>query len=903
MLKIPFPLDKTIFVIDGSSFLYRAYYSMKPLHSPEGKPVQAVYGFCRMIKKLIDEFHPQHMILAWDAKGKSERQEIYQEYKATRQAAPSDLHEQKEIILAFAQLLHIPQLMEAGVEADDWIASVVQTYCPHGYKVVVVASDKDLYQLLSDDVVVFDPFKNEVIDQAAFEKNKGFAVSRLALYHALVGDASDNIPGVEGIGPKGATDIAQQFATLDELYANLETLPKERTRTLLQANRANAYLSYDLFRLRPRPIETAAMQTVFNVTNWQNAQPLFAKLNFKSLLQAQGEELQQQAYPFAHESLQLITVTTVEQLQELIELIRHHKFFAFDTETTGLTTLNNPMVGLSICMQKGTAYYIPCAHTTGEMQLSREMLVEKLTPIFTDTSIAKYAHHAQFDQLVLWQHGISVRNVAFDTLLAANLLTRDWQSIGLKDLSLRLLGTQMLTYEMVVKQPGYKDFSQVPLGPATAYAATDAHQTLLLTDLLQPQIEQEGFGALLREVELPTNAILVEMIARGITCDTTVLMAVNTQVSAELADIERMIHAAVGKMPGSINLNSPKQIEELLFVQLGLPPQKKSGKKTGYSTDQEVLLAIAHLHPVVSMLMRYRELYKLKSTYILSLPSYVNPHTGKIHTTLSQTTTATGRLSSLDPNLQNIPVERHDLTIRSSFVPQKGSRFISADYSQIELRVLAYLSGDTSLLQAFAQGHDIHQETAAKLFQIPLEAVTPEQRQLGKTINFSILYGLTPYGLSKDLNIPFGQAKEYIERYFAQYPGVRSWMDSVVEKTKELGYVTTLGGRRRYVPGIYERNQNMYHAAVRIAINTVAQGTAAEIVKKGMINLQAALQRHGLPAHMVLQIHDELLLEVSEGHVHETGQVVKQVLESVVDWPVRLIVNVRHGATWQEVTK
>ncbi|MCL4380598.1 DNA polymerase I [Candidatus Dependentiae bacterium] len=903
MSKIPFALDRTVFVIDGSSFLYRAYYSIKPLYSPDGRPVQAVFGFCRMIKKLFDEMQPQHMIVAWDSKGKTERHELYEQYKATRQATPSDLYEQKELILQFIAMIKMPQLMVTGVEADDLIASVVQRYSAEGYSVVIVSSDKDLYQLLSDHVVIVDPFKNEIIDQQSFEKDKGFPVTRLALYHALVGDTSDNIPGVAGIGAKGATELAQQFATLDSLYASLANVSKERTRAALEKHKDDAYLSYQLFTLRPRAIAMSFADTAIDPENWDLAQSFFAQLNFKSLLASTGQQVQEQQYPFAHDAITLVTVTTEEQLQQLIAKIRHTKKFAFDTETTGLTTLNNPLVGLSVCIQSGIAYYIPCGHETGELQLPRSVVLEAFSSVFADPTIAKYAHHAQFDQLVLLQHKVPVFPISFDTMLAASLLAKDWQLIGLKDLSLHYLGKQMLTYDMVVKQQGYKNFAQVPLARATAYAATDAHQTWLLTELLQHKIVEQGFAPLLQDLELPVAALLVTMIAHGIICDTTVLMQVNAQVSSELADIERMIHEMVGKVPGSMNLNSPRQIEELLFHQLQLPPQKKSAKKTGYSTDQEVLAAIAHLHPVVTLLMRYRELYKLKSTYILSLPTAVNPHTGKIHTTLSQTTTATGRLASLDPNLQNIPVERHDLTIRSAFVPAPGNLFISADYSQIELRVLAYLSGDEQLLAAFAAGHDIHQETAAKLFQLPLHAVTAEQRQLGKTINFSILYGLTPYGLSKDLGIPFGQAKEYIERYFAQYPGVRRWMDLVIEKTKESGYVMTLWGRRRFVPGIHERNQNMYQAAVRIAINTIAQGTAAEVVKLGMLQVARALNNEGLAATIVLQIHDELLLEVPAAEVAKTETVVKKTLETVVNWPVQLTVNVRHGKNWQEVTK
>lgn len=899
---IPFPLEKTIFLIDGSSFLYRAYHSIRPLHTIEGKPVQAVFGFCRMIKKLVDSFKPHHAVVVWDSKGPTERKEIYPEYKATRQAPPSDLFEQKELILEFNELIGLKQLIMTGVEADDLIASAVQTWRANGYNFVIVTSDKDLYQLLGNDVVILDPFKDEIIDKQQFEQSRGFPVNRLAVYHALIGDASDNIPGVSGIGAKGATEIVSKFSTLDDIYANLHQL-KERTRLLLEQGKENAYLSLQLFQLRIHQLPLKPDACQLDVKEWVDAHDFFIKLNFKSLLPADKQAAStENTYPMADENAEFILVNSIEKLLEIANEISKIGSFAFDTETVGLETLNNPMVGISLAWEKGKAYYIPCGHTQGE-QLSREQVLQILKPLFESPNIAKYAHNAMFDNLVLLQHGCLVQGITFDTMLAASLLLKDWQGIGLKDLSAKLLQTRMMSFKDIIQQTGAKNFSEVPLELATRYAAADAHQTLLLTELLNKQIEQEGFRQLFYELELPVSRLLFAIVAQGIICDTTVLMAVHAQVSSELADIERMIHESVGKLPGTINLNSPKQIQQLLFTELGLPPQKKSAKKTSYSTDSEVLESLIELHPVVAMLMRYRELYKLESTYILSLPTYVNRNTNKIHTTLSQTSTATGRLSSFDPNLQNIPVERHELAIRSSFVAPQEHVLLSADYSQIELRVLAYLSQDANLLAAFAAGHDIHQETAAKIFQVPLEFVTPEQRQLGKTINFSILYGLTPFGLSQDLGIPLSQAKEYIERYFAQYPAVATWMDNIIVLTKERGYVTTHWGRRRYVPGINEKNQNLFAAAKRVAINTVAQGTAAEIVKWGMLAVDKILREKDLKAVVILQIHDELLLEVPENELSETRQAVKTALETVVDWKPGLVVQLRHGKNWQEVTK
>ena len=530
---------------------------------------------------------------------------------------------------------------------------------------------------------------------------------------------------------------------------------------------------------------------------------------------------------------------------------------------------------------------MPFAHVTFENQLIKEEIVAALQPIFNDSSIKKYFHNAKFDLHVLAQAGLIIKGFAFDTLVAANLIVKEWQRIGLKYLSEYYFDEPMLSYEEVVKNNKYKNFSYVPLELATTYAASDAHQTLRLVPLLEKELKHE------------------KMENRGIYLDVKQLEELNKRVTLEIKSLEAQIILLAGEKYREINLNSPRQIEHLLFVELQLPPQKKSAKGTSYSTDQEVLEALAAIHPIPGLLLRYRELFKLKSTYIDALPTYVNPKTGCVHTTYSQTAVATGRLSSYDPNLQNIPADSsgYGIEIRAAFKPQKGHVFLSADYSQIELRVLAHLSQDKNLIDAFLAGHDIHAQTASRLFDVPLALVSNEQRQIGKRINFSILYGLTPYGLSKDLDIPFKEAKHYIEKYFAQYPGVQEWMEKVIVECKHTGYVQTLWGHRRYVPTIHEKNRVMYEEARRIAINTVAQGTAADIMKIGMINLDRALKEQGLDAHLVLQIHDELLISVAESEKDRVEKLAQSILQSVVEWEIPLLVTTRFGSDWKEVTK
>ncbi len=901
-----FDREKTIFIIDGSSFLYRAYYGLRPLHTADGKAVQAVYGFCKMIKKIIDTFNPAHMVLVWDSKGKTERHELYPAYKETRQAPPSDIFEQKEYIVEFAQLIGLKQMAQTGVEADDLMYSLAREWSERGNTAVLATLDKDMGQALDAHTMLFDPFKYLFITQQQFEESKSIPVSKLPFYYALLGDTSDNIPGVSGIGPKGALELATQFDSLEDLYAQLEQVRKPAVKKALLEQKENAFLSRDLFLLRYRPTGLTAQDCLFDSTHWHKARPLFEQLQFKSLLSQLTDVGHQQSKSIEDKiaywrQCNFQTVTTHEQLLALVEILQQKKLFAFDTETTGLRPLEVELLGMSFCVSEDTAYYVPCGHGS----LSIESVLQLLGPILQDPDIKKYMHHAKYDQLVLSNYGIEIQGLVLDTMVAAHLILPDWQRPGLKDLSEFYFKEQMLTFADVVKSFKYKNFSEVPLDLATLYAAADARQTFKLAHVVQQALDAvPELASLYRMIEHPLIQTLYTMEKTGIMCDKAVLAVLDGAVSKAIARIELDIQTFLPE-GSAINLNSSKQVEQLLFEQLQLPPQKKSAKGDRFSTDQEVLTALADMHPVPALLITYRELTKLKNTYIEALPEYINPKTGRIHTTFSQTNVATGRLASSEPNLQNIPADSSDygLHIRAAFKPSVGHVFISADYSQIELRVLTYLSGDEKLKEAFLHNTDIHAQTAAYLFDIPLEQVEHKQRQVGKRINFSILYGLTPYGLSKDLGISFKDAKQYIEKYFAQYPGVSAWMAQVIAFAKEHGYVKTVWGRRRYIPAIYEKNRTLYEEACRVAINTVAQGTAAEIMKQGMLHLEAAFKREGLDAHLILQIHDELLISVAQSQQEQASRVIKQVLESVVHWSIPLQVTTRSGNDWKAITK
>lgn len=904
-----FDPKKTIFLIDGSSYLYRAYYGMRPLHTIHGEPVQAVYSFCRMIQKLIKQFQPHYLSLVWDSKGKTVRHDIYPDYKATREAPPSDLFTQKEHIIEFANLIGLHQIGKTGIEADDLMYSLAKDYEKQGFNVVLVTADKDMGQCVDEQVILYDSFKDKFYDIKALEERFGFSPNKLPFYFALLGDTSDNIPGVKGIGEKGATELAQQFESLEDAYANLDKIEKNRIRNALAENKENAFLSRDLFLLHHYETGVTLQDLSFNAAHWPKARPLFEKLEFASLVKeiagVSGMTHKQDSLS-ASKGYQFITVDTQEKLAALVQEITTKKLVALDTELTGLNPLYNHVVGISACTEKGTAYYIPFGHTTGETQLSKEVVLEAFKKIIEDPTIGKIMHHAKFDEHAFMHYGIMPRGLIFDTLVAAHLVTEDWQRIGLKHLSEYFLNEPMLNFQDTVINRGYKTFAQVPLGLATEYAASDAHQTWQLYPILQAALKKQDMEKLYQDIEFPLVDILTYMEYRGINLDTEMLNVLNQKITEELDIIAQKVTALVGPKFADINLNSPRQLAILLFEHLKLPPQKQTDKKTGYSTDQEVLEALAHLHPVPALILRHRELFKLQSTYIEALPSYVNPETNKIHTTFRQTAVATGRLSSQEPNLQNVPTSSYEykgMSVRSAFKPDPGHVFIAADYSQIELRVLAYLSQDATLLEAFSRNEDIHKRTAANLFDTEFEKVTHEQRQIGKRINFSILYGLTPYGLAQDLKIPFKDAKIYIDKYFAQYPGVSAWMEKVIEETKAKGYVTTLFGRRRYIPGIYENNRTLFEQATRVAINTVAQGTAAELMKIGMINLERAFKEHKLNAHIILQIHDELLISVPENQKEKGEKIIRKALENVITWNVPLLVTTNTGKDWKEVTK
>lgn len=922
-----------LFLIDSSYLLYRSYYGLRPLQTSQGLSVQAVYGFCRTIKKLIDMFNIKSIALVWDSKGKTFRTKMYKDYKATRQAAPSDLFTQKEYIQKFAKQIKLKQISKTGYEADDLIGSIARSY--KGEQVVIVGPDKDLYQLLSDKVIIYDPFKEEIIDQYSFKEKKGFGPEKVPFFFSLLGDTSDNIPGVAGIGKKTATVLVQQFDSLNDLYKNIDKVKKERTKKLLLENKKNALLSLKLFLLKDYKLNLTKKDFEFEQNNLIKAAPFFEELEFKNLLKnlkvifgkkKVGKELGTKTTKKGDQQMSLFdapqkddesiarengkwachTIIDKNELNKLIKNLQESKQIAIDTETTGLRPLINELVGISIAFNKKESYYIPFSHKGDTSQLDRVKTLEALSPIFKSKKIEKILHNAKFDRLAIKKYGFDIENITFDTLIAANLLRKDeGEKINLKFLSSKYLNEPMHTFKQVLKGK-YKDFSQVPLEIAAQYAAYDSLQTFKLKAILEKNLKKSPqINKIFTDLEMPLSELLFKIELEGIKLNKNKLEKITKRLNSQIKTIKGKIFAFIearySKKWLSINLNSPQQVQTFLFDELKLPVVRKT-LKGQRGTGQKVLEELSKIHPIPGLILQYRELSKLKSTYTQTLINEINPKTGRIHTSFSQTMVSTGRLSSSNPNLQNIPTTA-DHGIRIAFEAEQNNIYISADYSQIELRVLAHMSKDKILIDAFKKNTDIHKQTASQIFDIPIDKVTKEQRQVGKRINFSIIYGLTPYGLSKDLGIKLSQAKEYINKYFEKYKKVAEWIKATIKTATKKGYTETLMGRRRYIPGLKEKNKNIYQASTRIATNSPIQGTSAEIMKFSMLKVKKAMTKAKLKAKIILQIHDELILELPKNEGERVEKLIKKEMENIVKWSVPLKITIQRGENWEQVTK
>jgi len=884
---------KRIYLIDGSSYIYRAYYAIRQLSNSKGVATNAVFGFTNMLLKVVRDERPDHLAVIFDAKGPTFRKEIYPEYKANRSAMPEDLRPQIPIIKQLVQAFNMPGLELEGFEADDIIATLARRFAERGMAVTVVTGDKDLMQIVNEQVRLLDTMKDQVVGLPEVAERFGGTPDKVVEVQALAGDSSDNVPGVPGIGEKTARDLIAQFGTLENLLANIDQVSGKKRQENLRQYGEQARLSKTLVTLKDDlPLELDYDNFALSEPNREALTTLFKELEFHKLLQefSSDERANGEGYR---------TVADEAQLDELVRALKQAGRFAFDTETTSLIATRAELVGLSFAIKPGEGWYLPVGHRYLGVpeQLDRTLVIDRLRPLMADPQVAKVAQNAKYDLLVLRRAGLEVAGLSCDTMLASYLANPAAKSHGLDNLAAELLGYRTISYaEMTGKGKNQIGFEEVEVEKATVYAAEDADITLRLADKLEPQLVETQQDQLFRELEMPLVTVLTDMEWQGVRIDPDFLQGLSTDMEARLAILEKNIHELAGR---PFNVGSPKQLGEVLFEHLKLPRGKKT--KTGWSTDVEVLTDLAEEHDIAAQVLDYRSVAKLKSTYCDALPKLINPETGRIHTSFNQAVTATGRLSSSDPNLQNIPIRSEEgRRIREAFVPAEGNVLLAADYSQVELRILAHMADEPALKESFARGEDIHTRTASEIFDVFLEMVTPDMRRQAKTINFGVLYGMSAFGLAKSLGIGRKEAQTYIDHYFARYPRVLAFMETKKTEARDKLYVTTLLGRRCAVPEIASKNGAIRGYAERNAINYPIQGSAADIIKVAMVRIHERLRAENLQAKMVLQVHDELVFDVPVSEQSAVEKLVRWEMEHAVELDVPLLVDMGVGRNWRE---
>jgi DNA polymerase-1 len=889
--------QEPVYLIDASAYIYRAYHAIAPLTNKSGLPTHAVYGFTNILLRVLREKAPQFIGIAFDARGPNFRHELYQAYKAHRPSMPDDLACQIPYIKEIVAAHNFACLERQGYEADDLLASAAKKLAAQGHPVILVSGDKDLLQLVSENITVWDPMRDVFMDPAAVQKKYNLPPGQLLDFFALMGDSSDNVPGVAGIGPKTAEKLINEYASLEGLYQKIETLSQAKLKEKLLADRENAFLSRRLIALKEDLATPELSEYEIPEPNEEKLQELYAFLDFKRLLKAPTSTA------VALETKGFALITTESQLQDLCRQLAQAPLLVVDTETTSLDPLVAELVGISLCTAAEEAYYLPIGHRdqAGNLvadQLDLALVQKHLAPLFSDPRLPKLGHNLKFDLPILESHNLALAGPLWDTMIASYLLDPSRRSQKLDDLCLEMLGKRLTGFAEVTAGDKRPDsFAYVAPKAAKDYSCEDVIGAFLLWQQFRPQLEQLGLWGLFSDLEMALVPILVQMERAGITVDQGQLHHLSEDFSLQLAELEKTIYAMAGE---EFNINSTRQLGEILFAKLGLPQGRKT--KTGYSTDVKVLESLARQHDLPAAIMAHRNLSKLKNTYVDKLPELIHPKTGRVHTSFNQAVTATGRLSSSNPNLQNIPIRTPEgQKIRAAFVAAPGQLFLSADYSQIDLRVMAHYAKDPALLAAFRAGQDVHSQTAAEIFRVNPALISPEMRRVAKTINFGIIYGISAFGLAAQLNLSRKEAATFIERYFAHYAGVKRFMEEIVEKARQDGFVTTLLNRRRLLPDINSSNKASREFAERTAINTPIQGTAADIIKLATIAATRRLSEEGLTAKLLLQIHDELVFEVPLQEIEATGKVVKEAMEGVMQLDVPLVVNTVVGENLAKV--
>ena len=915
-------MNKTLLLVDGSSYLYRAFHAMPDLRNAEGAPTGAIYGMINMLRRLRQDYEAAYIACVFDAKGKTFRDDLYPEYKANRASMPEDLVRQIEPIHEVVRAMGWPILMVEGIEADDVIGTLAVQAASQGLNTVVSTGDKDLAQLVNEQVTLVNTMSNEKLDRDGVIAKFGVPPERIVDYLTLVGDTVDNVPGVEKVGPKTAVKWLTQYGTLDGVIAHakdiggvvgenlrrtLDWLPQAQHLVTVKCDcDLSAHLSSIDQQLINRPEDNEALREFFTRMGFRT---WLREINAERQSHAaaapvtdsdpQGGLFAADALPEAPAEVHYDTVFTEAQLNQWLEKINAAALTAVDTETTSLEPMHASLVGISLCVEPGSAAYIPLAHNYPGVpdQLVRERVLEILRPWLENPAKPKLGQHLKYDSHVFANHGVALQGVVHDTLLQSYVL-ESHRNHDMDSLALRWLDKKTISYQEVCgKGASQIGFDEVSIERATEYAAEDADITLRLHQAMWPRIEvNEKLRFIYEGIELPTARVLQRVERNGVLIDVDLLAAQSAELGTRLLALEQQAHALAGQ---PFNLNSPKQLGEILFDKLGLPVVKKTPGGTP-STDEEVLQKLAEDYPLPKLLLDYRSLSKLKSTYTDKLPRMVNPQTGRVHTNYGQAIAVTGRLSSNEPNLQNIPVRTVEgRRIREAFIAAPGHQIISADYSQIELRIMAHLSGDPGMLRAFASGEDIHRATAAEIFGVTVDQVDGEQRRAAKVINFGLMYGMSAFGLAGNLGVERSAAQMYMDKYFTRFAGVKQFMDDIRQQAKSQGYIETVFGRRLWLPEINSPNGPRRQGAERAAINAPMQGTAADLIKMAMIAVQDWLDTDKLGSKMVMQVHDELVLEVPDQEIVLVKERLPQLMAGVAQLKVPLVADVGCGANWE----
>ena len=885
-----------VFLVDGSSYLHRAYHAIRNLSNSKGFPTNVVFGFTKMLLKLLQEKKPKYVAIVFDAKGPTFRHEMYEAYKANRPPMPEDLALQIPLVKKIIKAFNIKILEKEGYEADDLIGTLARRCEEQGHEVFMVTGDKDFRQLISPRVSIWDTMKDRVTDYDSLKEEYGLEPEQFVDVMGLSGDTSDNIPGVQGVGEKTAVKLIKEFGSLENVLDNINAVKGNKLKENLRAGAEEARLSKRLVTIDQNvPLDIRPEDLHIGEPEKETLTELFRELEFRDLWDqfASRKEDKENDYRLC---------LSKEELSALVSMIREKGLVSIDTETTSENPFRARLVGISFSIEEGKAFYLPVGHSYpgAPKQLSVSEALKVLKPVLEDEGVAKVGQNIKYDAEVFHLHGISLRGIHFDTMIASYVINPGLRQHNLDALSQHYLNHRMIGYkELVGKGKGPKNFSEVDVQAAMQYSCEDADITLRLMHILDGILRSEKNETLFYDLEMKLLPVLMDMELNGIKIDIPFFETLSDKVAKELALIEQQIYQEAGM---EFNINSPQQLGYVLFEKLQLPVQRKTAKTKRYSTDVKVLKKLAtYPHKVPKLVLRYRTLSKLKSTYLDALVKMVEPFTGRLHTSFNQTVAATGRLSSSNPNLQNIPIRGDEgKEIRKGFIAENGYKLVSADYSQIELRVFAHYSGDPAFREAFEKGEDVHAKTAAEIMGVDPGEVTPDMRRIAKAINFGIIYGMGPQKLSEELEIDLSAAKQYINAYYQRYKGVLTYKERMIKMAKEKGYVTTLFNRRRYVPDIDHPKQVIRAEAERIAVNTPIQGTAADLIKKAMINIHQRLRREKYGAKMILQVHDELLFEVPDEEVDTVVPIIRKEMEGVYALDVPLKVDVGVGMNWSE---